>query len=99
MSDSERGMIFNIQGYSIHDGPGIRTTVFLKGMPAALPMVSEPGVSSLFARDLLCSGEVRSMRELRPGLSGASHPAARQRVPNRSSALQRQRSMCGALSK
>ena len=24
-------MIFNIQRFSIHDGPGIRTTVFLKG--------------------------------------------------------------------
>lgn len=26
-----KGIIFNIQGYSIHDGPGIRTDVFLKG--------------------------------------------------------------------
>ena len=26
-----KGVIFNIQHYSIHDGPGIRTTVFLKG--------------------------------------------------------------------
>jgi len=25
------GLIFNIQRFSIHDGPGIRTTVFFKG--------------------------------------------------------------------
>lgn len=26
-----KGIVFNLQRYSIHDGPGIRTTVFLKG--------------------------------------------------------------------
>ena len=28
-----RGVVFNIQRFSLHDGPGIRTTVFLKGCP------------------------------------------------------------------
>jgi len=27
------GMVFDIQRFSLHDGPGIRTTVFLKGCP------------------------------------------------------------------
>ena len=27
------GMVFDIQRFSIHDGPGIRTTVFFKGCP------------------------------------------------------------------
>ena len=26
-----KGMVFDIQKFSLHDGPGIRTTVFLKG--------------------------------------------------------------------
>ncbi len=28
-----RGLIFDIRRYSVHDGPGIRTTVFFKGCP------------------------------------------------------------------
>ncbi len=31
--DSPKGVIFNIQRFSLHDGPGLRTTVFLKGCP------------------------------------------------------------------
>lgn len=29
----EQGIVFDIQRFSLHDGPGIRTTVFLKGCP------------------------------------------------------------------
>ena len=28
-----KALIENIQHYSLHDGPGIRTTVFMKGCP------------------------------------------------------------------
>ncbi|MCG2725230.1 MAG: glycyl-radical enzyme activating protein [Elusimicrobia bacterium] len=29
----QKGTIFDIQGFSVHDGPGCRTTIFLKGCP------------------------------------------------------------------
>jgi len=31
--DDAKGIVFNIQRFSIEDGPGIRTTVFMKGCP------------------------------------------------------------------
>lgn len=34
--------VFNIQSYSIHDGPGIRTTVFLKGCPLRCQWCANP---------------------------------------------------------
>lgn len=40
MEDKVR--IFNIQKFSIHDGPGIRTTVFFKGCPLHCPWCSNP---------------------------------------------------------
>jgi pyruvate formate lyase activating enzyme len=46
------GLIFNIQRYSLHDGPGIRTTVFLKGCPLRCWWCHNPeGIS--FARELM----------------------------------------------
>lgn len=36
------GIIFDIKRYSLHDGPGIRTTVFLKGCPLNCPWCQNP---------------------------------------------------------
>lgn len=37
-----KGLVFNIQRYSVHDGPGIRTLVFLKGCPLRCLWCSNP---------------------------------------------------------
>ncbi len=37
-----KGRIFNIQHFSVHDGPGIRTTVFLKGCPLRCRWCANP---------------------------------------------------------
>jgi pyruvate formate lyase activating enzyme len=40
--ETARGVVFNIQSYSIHDGPGIRTVVFFKGCPLSCLWCSNP---------------------------------------------------------
>ncbi|MDR0760281.1 MAG: glycyl-radical enzyme activating protein [Treponema sp.] len=36
------GLLFNIQKFSLHDGPGIRTVVFFKGCPLSCKWCSNP---------------------------------------------------------
>jgi len=54
----DEGLIFNIQKFSIHDGPGIRTTVFLKGCPLKCPWCSNPESQAFFptliVREIKC---------------------------------------------
>ncbi|GCD12154.1 glycyl-radical enzyme activating protein [Clostridium tagluense] len=38
----QKGIIFNMQRFSIHDGPGIRTIVFFKGCPLKCDWCSNP---------------------------------------------------------
>ena len=41
-SRHEETKVFNIQRYSVHDGPGIRTIVFLQGCPLQCPWCANP---------------------------------------------------------
>lgn len=50
--DDEAVLVFNIQGYSIQDGPGVRTTIFLKGCPLKCLWCSNPE-SQTFCGDVL----------------------------------------------
>jgi pyruvate formate lyase activating enzyme len=38
----KKGIVFDIKEFSVHDGPGIRTTVFLKGCPLACMWCHNP---------------------------------------------------------
>ena len=38
----QEGYVFNVQKYSVHDGPGIRTIVFIKGCPLRCRWCSNP---------------------------------------------------------
>jgi pyruvate formate lyase activating enzyme len=40
--DQVEGTVFDIQRYSLHDGPGLRTSVFLKGCPLRCRWCSNP---------------------------------------------------------
>jgi len=55
-----RGLVSNIQRYSVSDGPGIRTTVFLKGCPLACRWCHNPesmaSRTQLILRDDRCIG-------------------------------------------
>lgn len=44
-----KGIVFNIQRFTVHDGPGIRTEVFLKGCPLRCKWCSNPE-----SQNLLC---------------------------------------------
>lgn len=54
----EKALIFNIQRFSIHDGPGIRTTVFFKGCPLRCLWCSNPESQNFYpeimVRSKLC---------------------------------------------
>jgi pyruvate formate lyase activating enzyme len=57
MADAVRGLIFDIDSFAVHDGPGIRMSVYLKGCPLHCawchsPESQSPEPELAFAREL-----------------------------------------------
>ncbi|MCK5075798.1 MAG: 4Fe-4S cluster-binding domain-containing protein, partial [Calditrichia bacterium] len=42
-----QGIVFDIKKFAVHDGPGIRATVFLKGCPLRCAWCHNPESQSL----------------------------------------------------
>lgn len=88
-----RGAIFDIRRYSVHDGPGIRTTVFFKGCPLRCPWCHNPEGLSRETEIMVETGRcIAECRECLP----ACRPKALSK-PKRSVRLDRSLcTLCGA---
>ena len=56
-----KGRIFDIQKYSIHDGPGIRTIVFLKGCPLRCRWCCNPEGQEFKIQEMNFAGGVKTV--------------------------------------
>ena len=59
--DDARGRIFNVQRFSIHDGPGIRTIVFFKGCAMRCAWCCNPESQSFEIEQLSEGGRVKTV--------------------------------------
>lgn len=57
----EKGRIFDIQRFSIHDGPGIRTIVFLKGCPLRCRWCCNPESQEWQIQNMVRAGKTETV--------------------------------------
>lgn len=66
----KKGIVFDFKRYAVHDGPGIRTTVFFKGCPLACKwchnpesILAEPEAAIRYSRCQLCGRCIEACRQ------------------------------------
>lgn len=86
------GVIFNIQRYTIHDGPGVRTELFLKGCPLHCPWCSNPESARTYRQPGLYSS--RCLGSRRCGLCAEACPVENALAFRRGKLVSIDRSLC-----
>ena len=78
MNKGLTGKVYDIQGFSVQDGPGIRTTVFLKGCPLRCPWCHSPESQQFYSQlswiSMRCIGIEKCGKCLTACLKGAITP-------------------------
>ncbi|MBC7189169.1 glycyl-radical enzyme activating protein [Candidatus Aerophobetes bacterium] len=78
MTEKIKGLVFDIQRYSIHDGPGIRSLVFMKGCPLSCLWCSNPESQSshqeIMFTPIKCIGCGRCIEVCPTGAAGKKNP-------------------------
>ena len=75
------GIVFDIQRYSVHDGPGLRTSVFLKGCPLRCSWCHNPeGIDDALFREEMARRGVVIAGALGP-IAGTSYASPISSVP------------------
>ena len=69
------GLVFNVQRFSLHDGPGLRSTVFMKGCPLSCAWCHNPESQSPNASLRPAAPPVHELRPLQR--AGTGQPGGR----------------------
>ena len=79
------GRVYDIQGFSVQDGPGIRTTVFFKGCPLRCPWCHSPESQQFHPQlswmSTRCAGLLQCPKCLQACAKGAISPGRTARNP------------------